>query len=166
MICVPITGPSMDDALRDIQKSVSKADLLELRLDLIKDFNLDKLLEATGKKVIVTYRPEREGGVYSGDDKQRIEVLQKAIDKGASHIDIEWDSVERIKKTSSVKLIVSRHFFDGLPGDFEKIIEDMNQMPADIVKSAVTIKKIEENAQIFRILKKQKKQIIMLNQQF
>ena len=41
--------------------------------------------------VILTCRPERQGGYYPGTEKQRITVLSKAIKSGVSWIDLETD---------------------------------------------------------------------------
>ena len=41
--------------------------------------------------VILTCRPERQGGHYPGDEESRIEVLRTAIKSGVSWVDLEVD---------------------------------------------------------------------------
>ena len=53
MICVPIVGSSMPKALEQIDASEKVADILELRLDLMDSPDLDTLLKAVNKPVIV-----------------------------------------------------------------------------------------------------------------
>ena len=44
MICIPIIASNMPDALRDMQAAASMADMIELRLDHIKQPDLPRLL--------------------------------------------------------------------------------------------------------------------------
>ena len=44
MICVPIVGPTMDRARKDLDACQKLADIIELRLDLIEDFDLPSIL--------------------------------------------------------------------------------------------------------------------------
>ena len=80
--------------------------------------------------VILTCRPKKEGGYFPGTEKQRLEVLKKAIESGVSWIDLEIDiaSKERSKlcdlaKKGGTKIIASSHVFDDSP-DSKEIIRD------------------------------------------
>jgi len=80
MIAVPIVAPTTNGALKDMRKAVRIADLVELRLDLIKDINeknLEKLLAHKNKRVIVT------------DRKKRINLLKETIKLKADLIDLD-----------------------------------------------------------------------------
>jgi 3-dehydroquinate dehydratase type I len=91
--------------------------------------------------VILTCRPERQGGYYPGSEKERIAVLSKAIKSGVSWIDLEIDidSKERnklVKLTGdSTKIIASNHH-DGSPSSpddiAEEILESTNS--GDVIK--------------------------------
>ena len=45
--------------------------------------------------VILTCRPERQGGYYPGDESSRIEVLSTAIESEVSWVDLEVDIMHR-----------------------------------------------------------------------
>ena len=89
MICVPIVGPGMEQALEDLHDAERYGDLIEFRLDLIEQPDLKRLIGESRKPVIVTNRTKREGGRYKGSEEARIQSLRQAIEWGANYIDIE-----------------------------------------------------------------------------
>ena len=62
MFCIPIVAVSTDDAIRKLCYGDPYADLFEIRLDLMEEYDLKRLLSVTKNKVLVTYRSESEGG--------------------------------------------------------------------------------------------------------
>ena len=97
-------------------------------------FDLPQLLSALPLPVVVTYRPRREGGRYEGDERVRLRTLRRAASLGASVVDVEWDAVDAWEGEGSL-LMVSRHFFDGLPSSPEAVWAELAPR-ADIVKLA------------------------------
>ena len=71
--------------------------------------------------VILTCRPERQGGYFPGSEKERIEVLTKAIKSGVSWIDLETD-IESKQREKLIKLagdstkIISSIHYEQSPG--------------------------------------------------
>ena len=56
MIAVPIVASNVNEAIKDMKKASKIANIIELRLDFIKDINqknLKKLLSTKKKKVIL-----------------------------------------------------------------------------------------------------------------
>lgn len=162
MICIPVIGPTMGQALEDIKRARSLADLIEIRIDLIENFQLKKLLEATGPEVIVTYRPIREGGKCTLPDLDRLKVLEEALVLGAKFIDIEWDAIQNLKNADQSKVIVSRHFFNEFPINLTEIIANLDKHPVAITKVAVKIEELAQNAILFSALKNKKKPLILI----
>lgn len=162
MICIPVIGPTMGQALDDINKARSLANIIELRLDLIETFQLKELLEATGGGVIVTYRPIREGGKCALSDADRLKVLVEALSLGARFIDVEWDAIHNLKIADLSKVIVSRHFFNEFPINLLEIIADLNKHPVGITKVAVKIEDLAQNAILFSALRDKKKPLILI----
>ncbi|MGB4087937.1 type I 3-dehydroquinate dehydratase, partial [Methanothrix sp.] len=78
-----------DGATEDI-KLASKADMIELRLDLIRDPlpAARAIRQATGKPIIATNRLRAEGGRFLGSERERMEILAQASEY-ADFIDIE-----------------------------------------------------------------------------
>ena len=92
--------------------------------------------------VILTCRPERQGGYYPGTEKQRIAILSKAIKSGVSWIDLETDidTKERNKLVKlageNTKIIASNHY-DESPNSPADIVEEISEYSnsGDIITS-------------------------------
>jgi 3-dehydroquinate dehydratase / shikimate dehydrogenase len=160
MICVPITARSIEGTISELSSASKNADIdiIELRLDYISEMEdaeicLAKTLKSKTKPIIVTNRPKREGGNYAGSEKDRLRLLQKAIELGADYVDVELDSVRHITRRDSSKLIVSYHNFKETPRSINKIYEDVSKCKPDIAKVVTYANDITDNVRIFELLK-------------
>ena len=72
MICIPIVATTTDDALAQMERGAPLADVLELRIDQIRDVDLEQLLNGKqiGKRILVTNRRKDEGGGFSGSESE------------------------------------------------------------------------------------------------
>lgn len=159
MICIPVIANTVDDVLRDMAEASQFADIIELRLDYIKNPDLKRILKRRTKPVIVTNRPTREGGKFDGSEEERIALLKLAIQLQADFIDVEHDSIQHINRdteprvpASKTKLIVSYHNFRETPGDLTDIYQKLNHCGADIVKIVTYANTITDNIKIYRLL--------------
>ena len=91
MICIPIISTTTKEALNDIKCSVKVADIIELRLDYIKDLDLEKLFSIKEKPYIITLRSKEQGGNFNNSDDEKLALLQKAVDLCADYIDVEYN---------------------------------------------------------------------------
>jgi 3-dehydroquinate dehydratase/shikimate dehydrogenase len=135
------------------------ADMVELRLDYLKNWEpsgIDQILEAARNfkgQVIATYRPEEEGGHYTGDEGERLQRLRYVADSGAvDYLDVEfeaWRSSPEVgeqlglvprgkppQKRPPVNLILSKHDFEKTPWDLPGLLSALAFEPADVVKIA------------------------------
>jgi 3-dehydroquinate dehydratase/shikimate dehydrogenase len=140
MIIVSVTGPTMQDASRQIRESRRWADIFELRLDLIRGLELVPLLRSTAKPRIATARPIWEGGEYAGDEESRLAILDDCVSRGVEFVDLELKAgrevVERMRKKSrTVRLIVSHHE-SGVPRPAAEAFRMFAGCGGDIVKWA------------------------------
>ncbi len=91
---------------------------------------LDSLKQGIDLPVVLTCRPERQGGHYPGDEAQRIEVLSNAISSGVSWVDLEIDihaeSREPLMEAANgkTKVIASSHSNESPPSSSE-IVQDV-----------------------------------------
>jgi 3-dehydroquinate dehydratase/shikimate dehydrogenase len=159
MICIPIIANTVEDALRDMAAASKLADVIELRLDYIKNPDLRLLLKRRTKPVILTNRPVREGGKFDGSEEERISLLKLAMQLQADFVDIEHDSIHKIGKDvlsriprGKTRLIVSYHNFYETPGDVAAIYQKLSQSGADIVKIVTYATDISDNIRIYRLL--------------
>ena len=162
MICIPIVGPSLDQALNDISLVQSLGDIVELRLDLIKNADLQTLLNALDKPCIVTNRTKLEGGQFKGSEEKRVNVLRKAMSMGVDYIDIESSTPRQylqpiLEEKGKTKTILSFHHFSLTPDNIEGIYEILSETPADILKIVTYAKDINDNIALFNLLAQAKK---------
>ena len=156
MIAIPIVASTVKEALKDIRKS--NADLVELRLDFIKDINtsrLEKLLR-TNRKAIVT------------DRKKRHELIKKAIELKAGFIDLDISLGEKsikniIKEKQNTRIIVSFHNFKKTDRkEINARYSQIKKLNPDIIKIVTYANSIEDNLIILGLIKKAKKQKIKI----
>ena len=103
--------------------------------------------------VIVTHRPVREGGRFDGPEEERIALLQRAIDLGADYVDVELDSISRIRRNGRTQVIVSHHDFQRVPANLEEIHARIVSTGADIAKIACMATDIRDTLRLFALLR-------------
>lgn len=167
MICIPIIANTPDDVLRDMAEASKVADIIEVRLDYIKNPDLKHILEKRTKPVIITNRPCREGGKFEGSEEERIAALKLAIQLQADYVDIEHDSIQHIMETtvhhpptSKTKLIVSYHNFRETPDNLISIYQKLSQCGANIAKIVTYANTITDNIKIYRLLQQSQAPLI------
>ncbi len=157
MICIPIIAGSAEDTVSEMASVSRYADIVELRIDYIPELqNAETCIEASlkskTKPVIITNRPEREGGKFNGNEQDRLLLLQKAIELGADYVDVEYDSIQQITRRNSSKIIISHHNFKETPHNLSKIYNDICQYNPDIVKIVTYANDITDNIRMFELL--------------
>lgn len=162
MICVPVTGKSVPEVREQMAAAAKVADLVELRMDYMPGLALRALLENRPCPVIVTNRPLREGGAFAGAEADRVALLNEAVTLHAEYVDIEADSIVRIKRGPGTKFIVSHHDFERLPDNLEEIHSRIADSGADIVKIACMVRDIRENLRIFSLLRNSARPTILI----
>src|SRR3989338_1419847 len=165
MICIPITAKNMDSALADIKKANNIADIIELRIDYIKNnLNLKKLIEKAEKPLIVTNRNKFNNGKFEGSEEKRIGLLKKAIELNVDYVDIEIDADcnEIITNKKNSKIIISYHNFNETPENIGEIYDNLKSTNADIIKITTKANKLSDNLKIIELVKNSKKPIIAM----
>lgn len=191
MICVPILADDPATARRDAILAAEKgADIVEYRVDLLMDgeYPLEGRIQQIRSLVadsplpcIVTCRPEWEGGLYSGDEDERVSMFEAlgTSEHPPAYIDVELAAytrsanirqkinlaVDHPKQERHVRtrLILSSHDFMGRPADLTRKILAMQAEPAcAVVKVAYRARSIRDNLELFDILSERQKPTIAL----
>jgi len=157
-------------ALRAVRKAGRVADLVELRLDYLKQAEWEPLLVNRPKPVIVTQRRSGEGGGSREEDEKRICILKEAVVLGADYVDVEMrsrrslilDLIENRKKT---EVILSFHDFRGTAShkELRRLFERMILLGGDVVKIVTFARSWEDNAKPLLLIPyalKRKKRIV------
>ena len=136
LVCETVTGRTMAELLA-AQDAVA-ADMVELRLDGVADLDVDALLHRSSRPVVVTCRPEWEGGSFAGSEEQRHQVLARALDAGAAFVDVEWSAgFADLIRRAPARIVLSMHDFEGVPTDLDQRVHAMRGTGAGTIKVAV-----------------------------
>jgi len=158
------------NALIAIKQANRLADLIELRVDYLRNAGLGLLFQNRKKPFIVTHRRKEEGGRYRGDERKRLGVLQEAIDLGTDYVDVEL-ATERswlqglIRNKRSTRIILSFHDFRKTPPqkELQGLLDQMVGLEADVVKIVSFARSWEDNLNILSLIPfaKERKQKIV-----
>ena len=163
MICIPVTAKTNDEALERMEASFLLADMVELRIDSMREPNLENLLSAKKGPVIVTARRREEGGFFAGSERERIALLREAVGCGAEFVDVELGTDETLaepvaqeirKRGGRTKLIISHHDFRKTSsyGTLQKTYNRCVSRGADIVKIVTFARSLQDNLKILRLV--------------
>jgi 3-dehydroquinate dehydratase type I len=122
VICIPIAAANTGEAIERMERAAPLADLVELRIDRMRNVEMERLLRARRRPAIVTNRSRAEGGEFAGGEEERVKILREAVLLGADYVDIETatDPALKAELRSSLagkptRLIISWHDFFGTP---------------------------------------------------
>lgn len=153
--CVVVTESNVKRAL----SIIDKFEIAEIRLDLCQ-YRTTELKEifSLPTKTIATFR-EKDS---SHATVQKMEALKKALEFGASYIDIEMelnapqrDDLLLFAKAYDAQVIISYHDFEKTPSYevLKGIIQDARSMGADLVKIATKVNFRDDCLTIFNLYK-------------
>ncbi len=149
----------MENALRAVEEGKRLADLIELRVDYLRNAELEKLLKAGERPLIVTNRRKEEGGRYRGDEKKRLAILRQAADLGAAFVDVEMRTErsslrELIKNKNGTRMILSSHDFQRTlsPSALRKLLDRMMRQGADVAKIATFAQSWDDNLKVLALI--------------
>ena len=151
MICVAIS----DKDYRKCIALLTEVEMAEIRLDLTEfdDEAIDTVF-AQDVPLVATCRPDNM------TEKQQYFKLRRAIEAGATYVDIEIEAAEdqrkaliEIAKKHACKVIISYHNFEETPGMRElfEIVDDCYKKGADVAKLATMVKSDADNARLLSL---------------
>lgn len=161
-ICAVVTEATVDAARGAMKQASATADLIELRLDYLRDFDfsvansLASLLEDKPLPVIITCRSSEEGGRQHVDDQVRLRLLVEGARQAADYCDIEGAHYAQASALSpdTSRLIVSYHNFDETPVDLNAVYDRVITMPAAVHKIVTRANTITDSLAIFNLLER------------
>ncbi len=153
-LAIALAAPDTAAALAVLHQAEGRADLAELRLDLMGEFDLPALLASRPLPVIVTCRPQREGGCWQGSEAGRLAVLRQAAALGADYVDLEWDVAGEIASLdrSRTRVILSCHDFVAMPDDLAAQADRLWQAGPDAVKLVGMAQRLADCTPVLRLL--------------
>jgi 3-dehydroquinate dehydratase/shikimate dehydrogenase len=148
MIC--ITGS--ETTVADLRERISRhrgADLHEIRLDLLEEpFPPSVDLGVDPRRLLMTCRPEREGGGFTGPDRDRIDLLAGIVSNvRPAWVDLE-SSVAADERSRAVdaaqeagtRILTSRHeWIEGSAEHSGRLLDRLEEVGGDALKLAVAV---------------------------
>jgi 3-dehydroquinate dehydratase/shikimate dehydrogenase len=134
--------------------SLAGADLVELRLDSVADPDVPAALAGRTSPVIVTCRPEWEGGAFKDAEEDRRRILEGALQHGAEYVDVESKAAfasDVIRATGGRRIVLSMHDFEGVPADLIERVRAMRAAGPEIVKVAVMARSLSDNLHLLQL---------------
>ena len=191
LIALSIFVPSIDAVDHVLERAAAGcgqgARLIEWRADqlALQDRGreaITRLVREAAAPSIVTIRAAYEGGRYTGDDHERLELIRGLIEGESPprYIDLElrcWlnhpheqeplrralESTVRDASGRATGLILSAHDFEGRPRDLLQRIEAMTDEPAcDVIKVAWRARSLRDNLEVFDLLRERRKPTMAL----
>lgn len=136
MIGVSLAARTTEDVLDAFHDALEIADILEVRIDLMDDWDLGRIIPERPCPLVITNRTKAEGGGFDGGSSDRMRPLLQAIDLGVEYVDIEEDGADLIGDRGTTELIVSHHDFDSIPDQIDRLCDRIAERGADVVKIA------------------------------
>ena len=127
-VAASLAPPDTHSCLRELDRLAPRIGLAEVRLDLMRSFDVAKLVASAPVPLILTCRPEREHGGFTGHDSERMRILRTAHDSGCAYIDVEAECLDLASGWgggSPTQVIASRHWFDAMPPDLPGAYRDL-----------------------------------------
>ncbi|MEM2878302.1 MAG: type I 3-dehydroquinate dehydratase [Candidatus Hadarchaeales archaeon] len=155
-VCASVAG-EVSDVKRSLKIAErTGADIAEMRIDLIRG-KLEDLMP--GKMpAIITNRPRREGGDFSGSEDERVGMILDSLELSPACIDLEISTPggilrKAIKKAkqSRTSVLLSYHNFSGTP-DISMLRSVLNKMVQEKCDIAKIVTNAESKEDAFRML--------------
>ncbi len=159
MFCIPIIARDTEEAIQKMTQAKDLADILELRLDLFETFDVQSLIKASPRPVLVTYRSQKEGGNGKADAQTVADYLITAVQAGADLVDVELSMPQKWRKKIMASknhsgMVVSSHFKDHTPSRFtlHALFEESLAIGADIVKLVTRAENWGDNLRVLDLI--------------
>lgn len=159
-ICASVTARTLATIEDMVLTSEAQgADLIEVRLDYLQEApDLSQIRRLTTLPLIATNRSPQEGGLFTGPDDVRLQILFAAAAAGFEYVDLEVATpaveavVAKLKAVSPVKVILSHHDFQTTPGlkGLHRIFQQEHAAGADVCKIVSTARAAGDNLTCLR----------------
>jgi shikimate dehydrogenase/3-dehydroquinate dehydratase type I len=137
-LVIQVVACSTTEAMRRAYLSADpRADVVELRWDLVRDLRPDRLLGLPGKPKLVTVRSRRQGGGARPAD--RAPLLRRAAAAGVDYRDLEFagEDLQLLNAPGRSRRILSYHDFQGTPADLQSLHREMRAVAGDAILKIV-----------------------------
>ena len=160
MVCVSVAAADAASVIARVLPVLSLADVVEIRLDAMRDPRIASCVSALDLPLLVTNRPQWEGGLFAGREDDRVDQLCAAVRAGARYADIELRTDPALRsrlftvaRDCSARVIVSSHDFTGTPpvAALRTTLRQMVASGADMGKIVTTATNADEALRVLAL---------------
>jgi 3-dehydroquinate dehydratase/shikimate dehydrogenase len=144
LLCETVTGATMRElvAARD---AAAVGDMVELRLDGVRDVSVAGALQGRRVPAVVTCRASWEGGKFDGSEEERRAILRTALEGGAEFVDVEWRAgFDDVIAIDPSRVVLSFHDFTGMPAGLDDRVAAMRRTGAGTIKIAYAARRLSD----------------------
>ncbi|MGH9750037.1 MAG: shikimate dehydrogenase [Candidatus Polarisedimenticolia bacterium] len=149
---------TVEDLRRAYLAADPRSDVVELRLDLLRDLrsasSLDRLLDLKGKPKLVTVRSRPQGGSASPSDREPL--LKRALRAGVEYLDVEFEGADAplLHAHPRTRRILSHHDLLETPADLPERRDRMRAAaPGALLKIVTLADAASDNVRIRDLLR-------------
>ncbi|MHC4472513.1 MAG: type I 3-dehydroquinate dehydratase [Planctomycetota bacterium] len=153
LLCATVVERTHESALEVALRAARRADLVEIRLDALRDPDPERLVTDAPRPLVLTCRAARDGGYFEGPEEERLDLLRRAISAGADWVDVEVTAADRLGDRGGTKVIVSHHDHEATPEDLDEILERIWHQSPDVAKVVTTANGPEDVIRVIRLLR-------------
>lgn len=159
----------------EVQGELSGADLLEIRIDCLTpeecEDTLPGVLARSPIPTIVTCRSVSQGGMFEGDEDERVAMVQVALqcDHPPRFIDIEFETIKRNSEvlatlsSEQTDIILSWHDVKSRPRNLLQRVAEMQAVEGvSIIKIVWRARSIRDNIEAFELLQTRQQPMIAM----
>jgi 3-dehydroquinate dehydratase type I len=154
-VAASLAPEDTEGCLRELDRLAPRVGLAEVRLDLMRTFDMAKLVAGSPVPLVLTCRPERERGGFKGPEAERLAILRSARDHGCAYIDVEAECLDLVAGWgggSPTQVIGSRHWYDAMPSDLPGTYRDLRDRCA-VVKLVGTARSAADVLPVLELLR-------------
>ena len=159
--CVSIAEKTPKKLKQTLTKALKKSEYAEIRFDFLNPNTVPEALHLIRKdlrKCVSTLRPIREGGKFSGSEKNRISIIKLIAEYDPFLLDIEYNTLkknnrlQRYLKNTGTTTLVSWHNFKQTPtiSILKKKLSEMKRF-SNNVKIVTMAKSINDGSRILSL---------------
>jgi len=164
--CVSVAEKTPKKLKQTLTKALKKSDYAEIRFDFLDPNEVPEALNLIRKDLkmcVSTLRPIREGGKFSGSEKNRISIIKLIAEYNPFLLDIEFNTLRKNKilhsylKRTGTDILVSWHSFKHTPNIsvMRKKLSEMKKFSKNI-KMVTMAKSISDGSRILSLYKNSK----------
>ena len=159
--CVSIAEKTPKKLKQTLAKALKKSDYAEIRFDFLNPNTIPEALHLIRRdlgKCVSTLRPIRDGGKFSGSEKNRVSIIKLIAEYDPFLLGIEYDTLRKNKnlqqylKNTGTHTLVSWHNFKQTPtaSVLKKKLSEMRKFSSNI-KIVTMAKSIKDGSRILSL---------------